>query len=372
MEHTALWDALLELGVEAMYVDLLKVVYQDQAATVSAGLESRAFSLGRGVKQGDPISPLLFLAVMEVIFRRLKARWNKLNTKRSGAYYGIVIDSQTDPLSNLRFADDVLLFASSPTDIGKMIGDLSKEAAKFGLKIHMGKTVVLSNRLAGRPQAVKCGSAEVKVASPEATEKYLGRKVSITEFHQIEFQNRMASAWGAFFKFKVSLCSRHVPLKHRLKLFESCVTPCALYSSGTWTVTVEMQHKLSTTRRKMLRCIVAVPRHRDEEWVDYIKRATHRCEELAARHGHVDWVTSSRQRKWTLAGRAARSEDGRWMRRILSWRPWFRIVPHRCVGRPLKRWDDDLVALAGDSWPDSARDAEIWSAAASAYINHTA
>ena len=64
------------------------------------------------MKQGDPISPLLFLAVMEVIFRRLKTTWNKLNSRRSGNYYGLVIDSETDPFTNLRFADDVLLFAS--------------------------------------------------------------------------------------------------------------------------------------------------------------------------------------------------------------------------------------------------------------------
>jgi hypothetical protein len=133
-----------------------------------------------------------------------------------------------------------------------------------------------------------------------------------------------------------------------------------------------MQNKLSATRRKMLRWIVSVPRHPDEEWVGYIQRATHRSEELAARQGHVDWLSLSRQRKWTLASRAARSEGGRWMRRILSWRPWFRTVMHRSVGRPLKRWDDDLVALAGDDWPDSARDATIWDAAAPAYINDKA
>ena len=92
----------------------------------------------------------------------------------------------------------------------------------------------------------------------------------------------------------------------------------------TWTLTVKMQHKLKTTRRKMLRWIVSVPRQLDEEWVDYIQRATHRSEELAARQGHVDWVSLSRQRKWILAGRAARSSDGRWMHRVLSWRPWFR------------------------------------------------
>ena len=125
VEHATLWDALRELGVDAMYIHVLQAVYRDQVAVVSTGSESRPFALGRGVKQGDPISPLLFLAVMEVVFRRLTARWNKLNTRRTGVFYGVVIDSETDPLSNLRFADDVILFASSPVDIGKMIGDLS-------------------------------------------------------------------------------------------------------------------------------------------------------------------------------------------------------------------------------------------------------
>ena len=215
-------------------------------------------------------------------------------------------------------------------------------------------------------------TAWVKVADPSGTERYLGRKVSITTFYETEFQNRMASAWGAFFKFKASLCNRHVPLKYRVKLFESCVTPCALYSCGTWTVTAEMQQRLITTRRKMIRWIVSVPRSPNEEWVDYIQRATHRSEELAARHGSINWATVSRQRKWTLASKAATCAEGRWMHRILSWRPWFRIAPRRCVGRPCKRWDDELVALAGDDWPDFAHNAAVWDAAASAYIHQSA
>ena len=161
-------------------------------------------------------------------------------------------------------------------------------------------------------------------------------------------------------------------MKHRLKLFVSCVIPCALYFCGTWTLTVKMQHKFKTTRRKMLRWIVSVPRQLDEEWVDYVQKATHRSEELAARHGLVEWISLSRQRKWALAGRAARCTDGRWTRRILCWRPWFRVVPHRCAGRPLKRWEDEIVALAGDDCPDSVLNVKIWDAAASAFINDTA
>ena len=370
VEHTPLWNALSELGVEQPYIDLLKIIYSEQAATVSAGAESRAFSLERGVKQGDPISPLLFLAVMEVMFRRLKTRWNKLNTRRSGPFYGIVIDRAEDPLTNLRFADDVLVFASTPSDISKMILDLSKEASKFGLKMHMGKTVVLTNRSEEDcPASVKCGGVAVKVAGADDSERYLGRKLSITEFHEIEFKNRLASAWSAFFKFKACLCCRKVPLNYRMKLFECCVTPCALYSCGTWALSAEMVRKLRSTRRKMIRWIVGVPRHIDEDWVAFIQRATHRSEQLAESYGSTDWVLLYRQRKWKLAEKAANYSDNRWAQRILQWTPWFRTLPHRRVGRPCKRWDDDLVALAGDDWPASARNGILWAAAASAYID---
>ncbi len=37
--------------------------------------ESKPFVIGRGTKQGDPISPTLFNAVLEVLMRRLKAKW---------------------------------------------------------------------------------------------------------------------------------------------------------------------------------------------------------------------------------------------------------------------------------------------------------
>ena len=41
----------------------------------------------------------------------------------TGSYYGIVIDDERDVLSNLRFADDVLLFAQTLADAQKMVAD---------------------------------------------------------------------------------------------------------------------------------------------------------------------------------------------------------------------------------------------------------
>ena len=113
--------------------------------------------------------------------------------------------------------------------------------------------------------------------------------------------------------------------------------------------------------------MVGVARHVDEDWVTYIKCATYRSEDLAHKYGAAEWVLQQRRRKWNLAAKAAASDDGRWTNRLLAWRPWFRTLPRRGVGRPVKRWDDDLVELAGGDWPAAARDPVIWAAAAAAY-----
>ena len=56
-----------------------------------------------------------------------------------------MIDNPEDPLTNLRFADDVLLIARNKSDVGKMTKDLKVEARVFGLSLHAGKTKVLTN-----------------------------------------------------------------------------------------------------------------------------------------------------------------------------------------------------------------------------------
>ena len=154
-----------------------------------------------------------------------------------------------------------------------------------------------------------------------------------------------------------------------VKLFEAVVTPCVLYVCGTWTMTAACEQVLRTTRRKMLRWMVRIARKRDEDWVEYIWRAIHQTERLAADHAAVDWVDVQRQRKWKLARKTARHSDSRWSTRLLYWQPWFRMSPKRKVGRPKKLWDDDLAQLAGGAWPHEAKDATFWKTSETGYVD---
>ena len=74
VEHPALFEVLRRQDVPTHYVDLVKNLYEKQAAFVQAGCASRKFPVARGVKQGDPISALLLIAVMEDLLGELQAK----------------------------------------------------------------------------------------------------------------------------------------------------------------------------------------------------------------------------------------------------------------------------------------------------------
>ena len=55
-------------------------------------------------------------------------------------------DNGHDCLTNMRFADDVLLFAISKEQLQKMLCEFKNSTEKVGLRIHPGKTKILSNQ----------------------------------------------------------------------------------------------------------------------------------------------------------------------------------------------------------------------------------
>eukprot|EP00959_Pyramimonas_sp_CCMP1952_P076446 1597398-Pyramimonas_sp.AAC.1 len=339
VEHESLWEALAEQNVGHEYINLLKRLYAKQSACVTAGTKSRMFDIYRGVKQGDPISSFLFVVVMEAIFRKLKVRWASLNHKRLGSYYGMVIDSADDPLTNLRFADDVLMVASSARDSSRMLVDLETEARKYGLRVHMGKTVLLTN-VNNRPATLRCGGHNVRVLQHGQSEKYLGRKLSLDSYHETELQYRIGCGWAAFAKHKFTFCNRRIKLQHRMRLFQASVAPCVIYCSGAWTLTLEQQRQLQSAQRRMIRMILGARRLPDEDWVGFIKRSTSAASYLAQKYGVRDWVDDFQDTKSRLRDKMQSAPGGRWGTRLLDWHPWHHVHAQRHVGRQRKRWQD--------------------------------
>ena len=145
-----------------------------------------------------------------------------------------------------------------------MLQDLDERARAAGLKLHMGKTKILSNEAVRRgvlrQRDVQVGEGRVEVLAYGDSTPYLGRQLTFSEYHDVEINHRVSKAWAAFGKFKSELCNRHYLLQSRLKLFDAVVSSTVLYGSGAWTLTAAREQKLNAAMRKMLRKIVGVGR----------------------------------------------------------------------------------------------------------------
>ena len=75
-------------------------------------------------------------------------------------------------LTDLRFADDVVLVAQQRTDIVKMLRQLATTSAKFGLRINFLKTKVLTwGALSGNHERVDVHGQHVDILREEESER---------------------------------------------------------------------------------------------------------------------------------------------------------------------------------------------------------
>ena len=113
-----------------------------------------------------------------------------------------------DRLLNLRFADDVLLVASSAHVLKKMMQEMCDEVAKVGLKIHTGKTKILANafgRKQSRAENIELGMDKIEILPAHDSTKYLGREFSLDDYHDREIRHRMSCGWAKFSKQRHTL-----------------------------------------------------------------------------------------------------------------------------------------------------------------------
>ena len=126
-------------------------------------------------------------------------------------------DHQTDCRSNLRFADDVFIFSTSLEQLKRMMSDSKKITESVGLKIHPGKTNILSNQGSNKRREVSIDNMRVEVIPASECAKYLGQTITFEQQETAEIKGRIRAAWRFFTKYKQALTSRSYLLQHRLR-----------------------------------------------------------------------------------------------------------------------------------------------------------
>lgn len=139
--HETILDTITAIGCPKPFVEYIGMLYKDSETLLQYGNVDTRISVKRGVLQGDPISPLLFNAVMD---RAIKVLPPEIGFKINGLNFNCIA-----------YADDIILVASTREGLQALIDALTKTLASFGLMTNHDKSSTLSLVPSGREKKLK-------------------------------------------------------------------------------------------------------------------------------------------------------------------------------------------------------------------------
>lgn len=134
IEWNYLCGCLGRYGFGPNFIKWVKLLYQNPTATVVAnGWPSQKFDLGRGTRQGCPLSPLLYALAAEPLAISIRA---------DPEIVGLKLGPLTEKIS--MYADDTLLYLADPGHSLHNALQTIEQFGKFsGLKINWEKSQIL-------------------------------------------------------------------------------------------------------------------------------------------------------------------------------------------------------------------------------------
>ena len=150
--HECIVDSLKSQNVPEWLIVAVMAEYEDtNMKVVVDGREMGVVPLRRDVRQGSPLSAMLFQLTLDFTMLEVIKKWEV-------AGFGVKVhwrDAECDSLNseqfsqllnNLCFADDQTLIAENPEDLKVVIDDVCSAIAKVGLKLSLTKCTWMSSK----------------------------------------------------------------------------------------------------------------------------------------------------------------------------------------------------------------------------------
>ncbi|KAK6760338.1 hypothetical protein RB195_021711 [Necator americanus] len=236
-------NALRADGVPGKFVRLLDDMNQRTTVAVRtpAGCTT-PFEVVTGVRQGAVAGPYRFNFAIDDIMRRTVDQCPvDIGLAPSGC-----------PLTDLEYADDVVIFAESSTKRQHVVNLVSKLAAAYGLRLRPDKCKQMW--ISSRPRTgIRVDGQPIELVDEFY---YLGCMLKNNGSYERDVQQRCAKAKSAFNSLTKCLWSTPITNEVKLRVYPSAIRPIMMYGSETWAAPSTVMERLDGTERKLLRLLL--------------------------------------------------------------------------------------------------------------------
>lgn len=216
-----------KLGFHENWIELImRCVSTVSYSLLVNGSPTKSFTPSRGLRQGDPLSPYLFLLCAEgfsSLIRQAESR---------GELSGIKIARQAPPVSHLLFADDsILFFKAIQTEVDKVLDIITKYESASGQRINLDKSEMTSS---GNVSQERKRELELQLGARSVAQhsKYLGLPTVIGKKKKMVFQtvvDRVISRLKGWKEKSLTKGGREVLLKSVIQAIPNYAMSCFLF-----------------------------------------------------------------------------------------------------------------------------------------------
>ncbi|XP_056697578.1 uncharacterized protein [Spinacia oleracea] len=217
-------QSLLELRLPQVMVEvIMQCVTSAKLQILWNGEPTESFSPSRGIRQGDPLSPYLYVICMERLAHLIEKAvdlqvWRPVKASRNGP-----------SISNLAFADDLILFAEATVDQAMIMYEcLDQFCGASGSKIsHAKSRVFFSSNTEAEIKKDICDA--LNITETDDLGVYLGVPTINGRSSKKEYQFLVDRINGKLAGWK----SKMISMAGRATLVQSCLSPMPYYAMQT-------------------------------------------------------------------------------------------------------------------------------------------
>ena len=262
--HSALLTTLSHMGFPPDLISMIGNVYTGATTEVLTPLgKTDEIPIHSGVKQGCPLSAILFNLTLELIIRRCKAAAETL-PRGPLRHHGI-------SFSVLAYADDLVILARSPESLQLLLDAVSDTANTLNLAFRADKCASLSlNKHAPRIRldAFTVQDATIPALDREDHYRYLGVPIGLV--HNItNIQTLVDELTSKLAKIEQSLLAPW----QKLDAIRTFVQPCLTYALRSSDPTTQSLQAYRSQLIQTVRSICSLPNRATTHYIFAAKRA---------------------------------------------------------------------------------------------------